>query len=184
MGIHTALQLDIMIPCSREEAILVLRNHDKYLKTFQRRRDLIYSAQLSIDEAIESSVMRRNLYSEASAGRKRYRKDAVYEAFAYAENLAADNKKQLIRSLEELNLEEQKFFSFMRALGTLPPMEQEFLLDRYYRKLSPEEIYRNYTGSEASSGALNIRKYLDNRAASIFRHLLEACDYKPPEKTV
>ena len=48
--------LDGMTPCTREEVGLVLREHEAYIRSFARRRETIYTAAVSMDEAIRDGV--------------------------------------------------------------------------------------------------------------------------------
>jgi len=174
--------LDALAPCTKEEVILVLKDHDAYLRAFARRRENIYTAAISMDEAIREAAVRRS-YSIGESPAHGYPGDPVYAAYTYAEDLTRKQRSYLVRRLRLLAMEERKFACIMEAFDTLPPSSQEFLLDRFRNGLTNEEQYLRYVGEiHPGDTPLNLRRRLERRSERLLGLLAGRCAYEPPAR--
>lgn len=173
-------RLDALVPCTKEEILLVLKDHEAYLRAFARRRENIYTAALSMDEAIREAAYRRN-HSIGEVPGRGHTGDPVYAAFVYAEDMTRKQRSYLIRRLKMLALEERKFGCIMEAFGSLPPSSQEFLLDKFKNRMTNEELYARYIGEILPEDtATKIRRKIENRYERLLGLVLERCTYEPP----
>lgn len=175
--------LDALVPCTRDEVILVLREHERYLRAFARRRENIYAAAVSIDEAIREAAYRRT-HGIGEAPRQGRAGDPVYSAYSYAEDMTKKQRTFLVRRLKMLGAEERKFACIMEAFESLPPSSREFLLDKFQHGLTNEELHERHIGklSGEESGTA-VRRRVEKRYNHLIGLIMEKCTYTPPERT-
>lgn len=175
--------LDGMTPCTREEVGLVLREHEAYIRTFARRRETIYTAAVSMDEAIREAAYRRRYGIGETAGSGRDG-DPVYAAFDYAEDMTRRQRSYLLRRLRMLGLEERKYGAIMEAFGSLSPSSQEFLLDKFKNGMTNEELYIRHVGKILPGDTeAKVKRRIEDRVSRLVRQIAERCTYEPPART-
>lgn len=172
--------LDALVPCTKDEAVLVLRGHEAYLKAFARRRENIYTAAVSMDEAIREAAYRRN-HSIGEAPGSGHTGDPVYAAYAYAEDMTKKQRSYLLKRLRMLALEERKFSCIMEAFEALSPSSQEFLLDKFKNRMTNEELYARYVGEVLPEDTgTKVRRRIEGMYERLIKRIVESCAYEPP----
>ncbi len=174
--------LDAFVPCTRDEVVLVLRDHERYIRSFARRRENIYAAATSMDEAIREAAYRRT-HGIGEAPRPGHVGDPVYSAYSYAEDMTKKQRTYLLRRLKVLGAEERKFACIMEAFESLPPSSRDFLLDKFKNGLTNEELHARYFGEiTGEDSEIKVRRRIENRYERLLKLLLARCSYEPPER--